>query len=149
MEQTLNALSGLLLNALPTLILVIVLHFYLKKVFFGPMDRLLAERYEATEGARKAAEASIAAAEQKAAEYDAAIRAARADIYREQERARQQWREQHAAAVAEARQRADSTVGKAKEQLAADLAAARKTLVQDSEALANEIVETVLRRRAA
>src|SRR5690242_1574150 len=99
MEQTLHALGGLFLNALPTFLLLIVLHFYLKGIFFKPMTRVLQERYEATEGARKRADESLAKAAGKAAEYEAALRDARAEVYREQEAERQRWRQEHAEAV--------------------------------------------------
>src|SRR5438270_11159738 len=89
MEETLHALGGILLKAIPTFILVILLNFFLKYSFFRPLERILKSRYDATEGARKQAEETIARAEAKAAEYDAALRSARAEIYQEQEEAHQ------------------------------------------------------------
>ena len=55
----LQALGGTLLNAVPTFILVVLLHFYLKSLFFKPLGKVLHERYEATAGARLAAEKSM------------------------------------------------------------------------------------------
>ena len=55
MDATLHALGEILLKAVPTVLLVVVLHFYLKYVFFRPLKKVLAERYDATEGARKLA----------------------------------------------------------------------------------------------
>ena len=55
MESTLNALGGILLRALPTFFLVLLLHLYLKRVFFAPLNQILKQRYDATEGARQAA----------------------------------------------------------------------------------------------
>lgn len=149
MEQTFNALGGLILNALPTLFIIICLHFYLKAMFFRPLERVLRARYEATEGARKLAEESLAKAEQKAGEFEAAIRAARAEIYREQENARQEWRNEHTHAIQTARQKAEETVARAKKDIAADAEAARRSLAQESERLALEIVNAILQRRAA
>ena len=54
MEETLRALGGILLKAVPTFILVILLHFYLKFIFFKPLQRVLRLRYEATEGREEA-----------------------------------------------------------------------------------------------
>jgi F-type H+-transporting ATPase subunit b len=48
MEATLHALSGILLRAVPTFLIVIFLHFYLKYMFFKPLDKVLQARYEAT-----------------------------------------------------------------------------------------------------
>ena len=73
MEETLRQLGGILLRAVPTFIFVVLLHLYLKYIFFKPLERVLRERYDATEGARKLAEESIARAAQKADEYEAAI----------------------------------------------------------------------------
>ena len=88
MEETLRQLGGILLRAVPTFILVVLLHLYLKFIFFKPLERVLRQRYDATEGARKLAEESIARASQKAADYEAALRAARAETYKEMEQLR-------------------------------------------------------------
>jgi F-type H+-transporting ATPase subunit b len=144
MDRTLHDLAGLLLKAVPTLLLVLVLHFYLKRMFFRPLERVLKARYDATEGARKLAEESLARASEKAAEYEQAIRAARAEIYREQEQFRQQLRQQQAAAFQEARRNADELVKQAGESLAGELAEARQTLERESQTLAGRIVERIL-----
>src|SRR3981081_3970055 len=99
MEETLRQLGGILLRAVPTFILVVLLHLYLKFIFFKPLQRVLRERYEATEGARKLAEESLSRASQKAAEYEAALRAARADTYKELEQLRRQLQDDRAAGV--------------------------------------------------
>jgi len=147
MEDTLRALGGLLLQAIPTFLIVVLLYFYLKRMYFRPMERVLAARYEATEGARKLAEESLAKASRKAAEYDAALRAARAEIYREQEAFRQTLRQEQAQAVEAAHQRATTVVKEAGLQLDAELAAARESLRQEAGALADRIVESILHRR--
>ena len=36
MEQTLQALAGILLKAIPTIFLLLFLYFYLKLMLFGP-----------------------------------------------------------------------------------------------------------------
>ena len=46
MEATLRALSGILLHAIPTFLLVIFLHFYLKYMFFKPLGKVLQARYD-------------------------------------------------------------------------------------------------------
>ena len=147
MEETLRALGGLILQAIPTLIIVLLLHFYLKLMYFRPMERVLAARYEATEGARKMADESLAKAAQKASEYDEALRAARAGIYREQEAFRKQLRQEQATAVEEAHQRAAAMVKEASRQLNVELATAKESLQKDAGALADQITETILRRR--
>jgi F-type H+-transporting ATPase subunit b len=149
MEDTLRALGGLLLKAVPTFVLVILLNFYLKAVFFKPLEKVLRRRYEATEGARKLAGESLERAAAKTAEYEAAMRAARGEVYQAQEQLHKQLQEREAAGVASARQRADEAVREAKAQLAGDVAQAKADLDRDSDALAEQIAESILRRSAA
>ena len=148
MDSTLNALGGILLRALPTFFLVLFLHFYLKRVFFSPFDKILKQRYDATEGAKKVAESSLANASAKAAQYEAAIRDARTEMYKEQEAVRLQWRTEQTARTAEAKAKADAMLKAARATLAAQVAEARQSLTAQSEALATEIANSVLRRKA-
>ncbi len=149
MQETLQALGGILLKAIPTVILLIILHFYLKAVLFGPLDRIMQKRRELTEGARKTAEDSLAAATRKADEYEAKLREARAAVYKQQEEIRKRWLDEQTQQVAEARVRSESTVKSAREAIAQDVAAARKSLQDTSAVVADQIVATVLGKRAA
>ena len=149
MEQTIQALGGILLKAIPTVVLLIILHFYLKAVLFGPLDRVMRQRRELTEGARKIAEDSLAAATRKADEYEAKLRDARAIVYKEQEEIRKRWLEEQAKEVGQARARMEASVQAAREALAQDAAAARASLQATSSTLADQIATTVLGRRAA
>ena len=148
MEQTLQALGGILLKAIPTIFLLLLLHFYFKAMLFGPLEKVLRQRDELTEGARKAADQSLAAAERKAQEYEAKLREARAEVYRQQEETRRKWLEDQAAQTAEAHTRMASGVREAKEQIASEAAAARQALLESSSALADQIATAVLARRA-
>ena len=149
MEETLRALGGILLKAVPTFVLVVLLHFYLKYIFFKPLQRVLRLRYEATEGAKKLAEASLAKAADKATEYEAALRVARAETYKELEQLRRQLQDERAAGVRDARVRAEAATSQAKAALAAEVAGLKKNLEADSEALADRIANKILRGRAA
>ena len=149
MEETLRQLGGILLRAVPTFILVVLLHLYLKFIFFKPLERVLRERYDATEGARKLAEESIARASQKAAEYEAALRAARADTYKEMEQLQRKLHDDRAASVKEARAQADAAVAHAKAALTAEVEALKKNLGAESDALADRIASKILTGRAA
>jgi len=149
MDQTLQALGGILLKAIPTVIFLIVLHFYLKAVLFGPLDRVMQKRRELTEGARKIAENSLAAASRKADEYEAKLRDARGAVYKQQEEIRKRWLDEQSQQVAEARARREATVKAAREAIAVDATAARKSLQETSAAVADHIVVTVLGQRAA
>ena len=147
--DTLHALGDILLKAVPTFLLVLLLHFYLKKVFFGPMEKVLHQRYEATEGARKLAEQALAKASARTAEYEAKMRAARAEIYQSQEKLFKEMQESQDAQLAAAHQTSQQAVEQAREQLARDVEAAKASLAQSSETLANEIADSILRGHAA
>jgi F-type H+-transporting ATPase subunit b len=147
MDDTLRALGQILLQALPTFFLVLFLHYYLKAMFFGPLQRILEQRRQATEGAREAAAQSLQRAEAKAADYEAKIQAARNEIYREQEEIRNRWREEQSAQVLEARRRAEALVKDSKTELAAQAAETRQTLSGTAQSLADQITEAILRRR--
>ena len=149
MQETLHALGGILQKASITVVLLILLHFYLKAVLFKPLDRVMEERRKLTAGARETAEASLAAATRKADEYEAKLRDARAAVYKQQEEIRKRWLDEQAQQVAEARSRSEVTVKAAREAIAQDAAAARKSLQDTSAAVADQIVATVLGKRGA
>ena len=148
MEDTLHALGQIVLRGLPTFFLLLLLHFYLKRTFFAPLEKVLAARFEATTGARKQAEAAIARAEAKAREYEDAIRAARTEVYKDNEGLRKQWREQQSVLLAEARVKTDSAIAVAKAEMAGDARTARESLQSESDRLADGIVAAILRRAA-
>jgi F-type H+-transporting ATPase subunit b len=149
MDATLHALGGILLKAIPTFVMVVFLHFFLKSVFFRPLERILHKRYEATEGARKLAEEALRRAEARTAEYETAMRAARAEVYQAQEQLHKQLEERAAAELSTARASAEAAIEKAKAELAAEVDSARAGLADQSRALADQIAETILRRSAA
>src|SRR5258708_36171004 len=127
MKETIRHLGELFLRAVPTFILVALLHFYLKFVFFKPLQRILRERYDATEGARKLAEASLARASEKAAEYEAALRAARGETYKELEQLRSHLQDDRTASVKDARSPAEAAIGQAKAALHAEVEELKKS----------------------
>lgn len=148
MESTLQALGEILLGAIPTFLLVLVLHFYLKSVFFKPLEKVLHERRMATEGARESAKVSLDRAAKKAAEYEEALRAARNEVYREQEEVRRQWREEHSQRIADARKRAEALVNEASTKLGREAAEAKTSLEGQVRQLADQITETILQGAA-
>ena len=84
MDKTLHDLGGIILSGLPTFFLVIILAFFVKFLYLNPLEKVLAERFRLTEGARKAAEDSLKNADSKIAQYQDALNNARAEIYQEQ-----------------------------------------------------------------
>lgn len=147
MEQTLQALGGILLKAIPTAILFGILHFYLKGMLFKPLQRILKQREELTAGARKAAEQSLALADQKARDYETKFRDARAEVYRQQEETRRSWIEDQTKQIDAAHDRSMEVMLAAQKKIGDDSAKASQDLVETSGALAESIANTVLGRR--
>ena len=149
MDIILHALGGILLRAIPTFLMVVFLHFYLKSIFFKPLEKVLQRRYEATEGARKLAQQSLEEAAAKAAQYEESLRAAQGEIYLAQEQLHRQIQEREAAAIAEARAASDASVETAKAALAADMVDLKNQLAAQSDVLAGQIEESILGQGAA
>lgn len=149
MGGTLQALGQILLNAVPTIILLLLLYFYSKYMFFRPMEKVLRQRYEATEGSRKMAEEALQRATARTAEYETALRAARSEVYQAQEVLHRQLQERETAQLTAARQAAEAALKEARAQLALDVEQAKATLGRESDALASQITESILRGSAA
>jgi F-type H+-transporting ATPase subunit b len=137
-----------MLKAIPTVVLLILLFWYFRAMLFQPLGRVLKEREELTEGARRAAEKSLKLAESKQQEYEKKFAEARADVYKFQEETRKQWLDEHAAHVAGAKAKADAAVREAKAQIAKEADAARGNLTDASATLAAQIADTILDRRS-
>lgn len=141
----LQTAGSLLIEALPTFIIVILLHFYLKATLFKPVDRVLSERHAATEGARLNASEALRSAELKVAEYETKLREARGEIYREQETWRKQLIEEQNVSLATAREENMKAIAEAKRNIEAETAAARAVLASQADSLSEQIVATVLK----
>lgn len=149
MEATLHALGNLLIESVPTVLFFIFLTFYLKAVLFRPLARILEERRTATEGVRDLAQRAFEAADKKNAEWEYALQLARADLHQKHEALRRQWSEEQARRIAEARAEADRQTADAKREVALELEKIQSELNTKVDALGQQIVTSLLRRRAA
>jgi len=147
--DTLQALTGILLKAVPTIILLLIVHFYLKAMFFRPLQKVLAERRAATEGARESADAMVKTAAEKAAALEAKLRQAHEAIYQEQEEARRKLLAEQSARVEEAKRQSRELIHQGKLELEAETAAAKRQLAATVDALAEQITSSLLRRKAS
>lgn len=127
------------------MVLLLTLFVAYRSLVAGPLDKVLEERYARTDGAFEQAKADVNAADARSAQYEQAIRAARASIFKSLEAKRQEALQARAAAAAEARKAASARVQQEKAQIERQIAAARAGLQQESERLANEIIQTVLK----
>jgi F-type H+-transporting ATPase subunit b len=149
MESTLHDLGQLLLKAIPTLFLLLVVHFYLKAIFFRPMADVLAKRRAATEGLKESAEAMRGKAAEQTKSIEDQLRKAREGIYQEQEVARRGWTETQNAQLEEARKQGRELIHQARQQLDTEAAAAKGQLAATVDGLADQIANTLLERTSA
>ena len=149
MESTLHDLGQLLLKAIPTLFLLLVVHFYLKGMFFRPMADVLAKRRAATEGLRESAEAMRAKAGEQTKAIEEQLRQAREAIYQEQEEARRGWLGDQGAQLEAARQQGRELIQKSKHDLDEETAIAKNQLSETAGTLADQIANALLERTSA
>jgi F-type H+-transporting ATPase subunit b len=147
MGDILSTVGELLLKAVPTVILVIFLYFFLKSMLFVPLAKVLAEREAKTAGARQSASDSLKRAEEKTTALDNALRDAKGTLYKEQEATRRQWLDDQAEQLKAARAKADEMIAQAKAELAVQTESAKSSLAAQSEALADRIAKSLLETR--
>jgi F-type H+-transporting ATPase subunit b len=143
-DQLLRQIGDLVLGSLPTIILFVFLLFAYRFLLYKPLMRTLAERRERTIGAVEKAHAAIAAADAKTQEYEAKLRAARAEIFHRRELRIQQWNAQRDSALAAARQAAHERVAAGRAAIEAEAAEARHHIEASAGALAEQIIRAVL-----
>jgi F-type H+-transporting ATPase subunit b len=144
MDEILGQLGGLLLGSVPTIIFIVLLYLIYTSLVHKPLTAVLAERRRRTEGAVEKARADIAKAEARTAEYEQRLREARMALFKSQEARRQAALQARAAAVAEARTKAQSQVDQARQAIEQDKVSAQSGLQAESGRLAAEIIRTVL-----
>jgi F0F1-type ATP synthase membrane subunit b/b' len=149
MDKLLHDLGGIVLNALPTSIIVLILAIFVKQFYLKPLETVLAERHRLTEGARLAAEESLHSADSKIADYQAALEKARTEIYAEQTEFLRILHDEQTARAQVAKSRSDATLAEVRQSFAMEAAEAREGLAAQSEQLASEIANSVLARRPA
>jgi F0F1-type ATP synthase membrane subunit b/b' len=149
MDKTLHDLGAIVLNALPTFVLVVVLAFFVKRLYLDPLEKVLAERYNLTDGARKKADESFRDASARIGQYEAELSRARAEIYREQAEFLRKVHEEQGDLVRAARAESEQLVSAVKLSLAWESTVAIEALAAQSDMLAGQIVEAVLQTRAS
>jgi F-type H+-transporting ATPase subunit b len=144
-----KALGELLLNAVPTIVLFLLLFFCYTALVHRPLLKVLAERHAMTEGAVAKAQTDIAAADAKTAEYEQKLREARAAMFKELEQRRQRLLDARTQAISQARSEADARVKAAKSDIDKQAAQAKATLQTQGETLAQRVIDQVLHTSAA
>lgn len=144
MSEIFQQLEGYFIAAIPTSVLFIVLVLAYQFLIQGPLTAVLRERRARTEGAVEDAQKAIAQAEERAAEYAAKLRQARAEILKAREERIQKWTAERDTALDSARKAAASRVEAARAELEAETAKARQTIQVSVADLAQQVVKAVL-----
>ena len=144
--EILRQLGNLFLQAVPTVIIVFVFYLFMRWAFFTPIQKAMADREAKIEGARKDAAAVQAAANQDLQNYDEALKKARAEIYAEQEQARQAILQERSKNLKAMRTLAQKEVAEGKKKIEAEMSAARKEIEASAPAMAAEIARSVLEK---
>lgn len=144
MQEIFQQLQGYFIGAVPTALLFLVLVLAYQFLIQEPLTATLKERRARTEGAVEAAHKAIGQAEARAAEYDAKLRQARAEIFRAREERIKQWSAEREAALDAARKAAGARVNQAKAELEAEAEKARLLLRGSVAELTSQVVRAVL-----
>lgn len=144
MQEIVRQLGELFLQAVPTVLIILLFYFILRAIFFKPLLAVMAERDARTVGAQKAAEVAQAAAVEKAKQYQDALKQARAQVYAEQEAERKKLLDERAELIKTARTAATAQVTTAKERVAGEVAAARREIDATVGQLSAEIARRIL-----
>ena len=144
--EILHQLGNLFLQAVPTVIIVFLFYLFMRWAFFTPIQKAMAEREAKIEGARKDAAKVQAAANQDLQDYNDALKKARAEIYAEQEVARQAILQERSKNLKAMRTLAQKEVAEGKKKIDADLAVARKEIEASAPAMAGEIARSILEK---
>ena len=144
MQPIVHQLGELFLQAVPTVLIVIVFYVVMRTLFFVPLLKVMAERDARTAGARKAAESAQAVASEKVKQYEDALRQARAKVYAEQEAARKKLLDDRAVSLKQSRDKAAGHVASAKERVTREFEAAKQDIEASVAQLATEIARRVI-----
>jgi F-type H+-transporting ATPase subunit b len=144
MDEILQQLVPLLIGSVPTMLIFLFLVLAYKALVHGPLLKVLAERRLRTAGAIERADAAIAAADAKAQEYEAKLRAARTEIFQSREARVKGWNAERDTAVASARQAARDRIQAAKNSLEAQVGNSKREIESSADQLAAEILRAVL-----
>jgi len=145
MDTTLKQAGQLLLDSIPTVVMLLLIYAIYQNLLRKPLEKVLAQRRERTEGAVAKARADVASAESRTQEYEQKLREAKTAVFKAQEARRQLAQQARAQAMAEARQAAQQQIREARLAIDQDIAAAKAGLQAETQRLASDIIRTILK----
>jgi F-type H+-transporting ATPase subunit b len=149
MDVLLHQIGDLVLGSIPTLILFIVLLLAYRFILYGRLMEVREERRARTAGAVEQSRLEMAQADLRSQEYEARLRAARADLMRRREQRIQQWNAERERSLATARVAAQEKTRAAQLAVEAQTAEARRQIEATAPELATRVLAAVLPAPAA
>jgi F-type H+-transporting ATPase subunit b len=149
MDTTLRQVGQLLLDSIPTIVMLLLLYAIYQNLVRKPLERVLAERRDRTEGALEKARADVGVAESRTEDYEQKLREARLAIFKAQEARRQQAQLMRNQVLEEARAKAQEQIRAARAALEQESEQAKVGLQAEVDHLASEIIRTILKPAAA
>jgi len=129
------------------IVLFLILWSILRRVLFGPVGRLMAERERRTEGSQAEARSLMEEGQELQARYDAAIAKARAEGEAIKSEIREEAQKARNVILSQGRDVATQKIQEIREEVQKELEAARRVAATNAEALAQEMAEKVLGRK--
>jgi F-type H+-transporting ATPase subunit b len=144
MNEILAKLSELVLGSVPTIVLFALVVIAYSVLVRRPLEKTLAERRARTSGAMEQAKSAVASAESKTSEYEERLRIARAEIFEARQKRVQQFNAEREAILAEARERAQTRVTAARQDVEQSITEAKKQIEIAGEQLSAQVVKAIL-----
>jgi len=144
MDQILNELGGLVLGAVPTMILFILLVIAYGLLVRRPLERILAERRARTSGAMEQAKGAMAAAEAETGAYEEKLRKAKAELFEARERRLKQWATERETALEQVRKIAQERVSSARQGIEQGVVEAKSQIEDTSAELSSRVLAAVM-----
>ncbi len=129
------------------IVLFLILWSILRRVLFGPVGRLMAERERRTDGAHAEARSLVEDGKELQERYDAAIAKARVEGEAIKGEIREEALKARNAILSQGRDAAAQKIQEIREEVQKELEAARRVASANADALAEEMAEKVLGRK--
>jgi len=143
-----KALSELVVNAIPTMVLFLLLYVSYTFLVHKPLMAVRAERHGLTAGAVEKAKTDIAAAEAKTAEYEQKMREARAKMFQQMEARRKKVLEVREMMLTETHKKVEAELKAARAVLSKEVSEAKLGIEAQSEQMAQSVIQKVLQTGA-
>jgi F-type H+-transporting ATPase subunit b len=144
MDQILNELGGLVLGAVPTMVLFILLVIAYGLLVRRPLERILTERRARTSGAMEQAKGAMAAAEAETGAYEEKLRKAKAELFEARERRLKQWAAERETALEQVRKIAQERVSSARQGIEQGVVEAKSQIEDTSAELSSRVLAAVM-----